>query len=168
MSDDHVFVSPALLRVMREAARRATALHEPFITMRAVLLALLDDATLGTALGAAISREAIEAYEPHADAMPRMTASRVLESRFDDRETAPFARFNTLAFKVPDGSRSVWLSREAYSAFCEGARRVEDGAHYLPVHLACGIAADAIRSPGLLSELGVSPGKITEAIGARS
>lgn len=150
---------------MREAARRATTLHEPFITMRAVLLALLDDPAIGVALGAAVSREAIEGYEPGADAMARMTASRVMESRVDDRETAPFARFNTLAFKVPDGARSVWLSREAYSAFCEGALRVEEGMQYLPADLASGIAADAIRGPGLLNELGISPGKITESLG---
>jgi hypothetical protein len=79
-------------------------------------------------------------------------------------ERAAILRFNTLAFKVPNGSKSVWLSRDAFSAWNEGAKRVEEGGRYMPKHLAFGIAADAIRTPGVLAALHLSPGEINEAI----
>ena len=58
-------------------------------------------------------------------------------------EKAALLRFNTLAFKLPESTKSVWLSREAYQVWNEGAKRVEDGAKYMPKHLAFGIAAVA-------------------------
>ncbi len=82
----------------------------------------------------------------------------------DPSERAALARFDTLAFKLPEGIRSVWLSREVYSAFIEGAHRVEEGAQYSPKHLAYGIAADAIRAPGLLSSMQIPPGTLSDAI----
>ncbi|MDP9024499.1 MAG: hypothetical protein M3N13_03870 [Candidatus Eremiobacteraeota bacterium] len=165
MSEDHRFVSPALLEVMRASALIATELREPFITMRALLLALLDEPQIGAAIARAVPREALEAYEVEPGAIHRMTASRVLEPQMEAHERAALARFNTLAFKVPDGSRSVWLSREAYSAFCEGGQRVEEDAPFAPKHLAYGIAADAVRAPGLLTTLQISPGALTDALG---
>ncbi len=161
---EQVFLSPAILRLMREAARVATAVHDPFVPMRALLLAMLDDAQVGPGIAATVSRSALEHYEIDADAVHRMTASRAFEPAMVLTERAALARFDTLAFKVPDGSRSVWLSREVYSAFVEGARRVEEGTQYLPKHLAYGIAADAIRAPGLLSSMHVSPGTLSDAI----
>ncbi len=46
----------------------------------------------------------------------------------------------------------------------EGARRVGEGEQYLPKHLAFGIAADAIRIPGVLASLQVTPGDVTDAL----
>ncbi len=167
MSDvtaDHVPVEDDLLVLMRRAARIATELREPFITVRALLVALLEDERIGPALQDAISREKLYDYEVDADAATRMTASRIAETGLESGERSAMLRFNTLAFKVPDGSRSVWLSREAHSAFLSGAQRVPDGSAYAPVHLAQGIAADAVRAPGLLSALHIEPGVVTDAI----
>jgi hypothetical protein len=56
----------------------------------------------------------------------------------------------------------VWLSREAFAVFVEGANRAD--ASYLPKHLAFGLASEALRSPGVLSALHVEPGKVTDAL----
>jgi len=167
MSDgtvEHIPLSSELLALMRFAAHTATTLHEPFITVRALLVALLEDDRIGAALQEAIPREKLYDYAIDAGAAVRMTASRVAETSLDSGERSAMLRFNTLAFKVPDGSRSVWLSREAHSAFVSGAQRVPEGDAYAPVHLAQGIAADAIRAPGLLSALHIEPGVVTDAI----
>ncbi|HEV7178967.1 MAG TPA: hypothetical protein VGN11_03795 [Candidatus Baltobacteraceae bacterium] len=161
---EQIFLSRELLDVMRDSARIALECREPFITVRSLLLALLNDPHTGPALAGTISREKLDAYEAAGDAIARMTASRVPEPHMPPGERPAMLRFNTLAFKVPDGSRSVWLSREALSAFAEGARRVDEGALYAPKHLAFGVAADAIRAPGLLSALHIEPGAVTDAV----
>ncbi|HVA29504.1 MAG TPA: hypothetical protein VNF68_15080 [Candidatus Baltobacteraceae bacterium] len=165
MSDvDQIFLSEEILALMRNAAAIAQRLKEPFITTRTLLVALLDDPALGEKLVDVLPREKLEAYELPAQAAQRLTASRVQESKMPPGERAALLRFNTLAFKLPDGSKSVWLSREAYQVWNEGAKRVEDGAKYMPKHLAFGIAADAVRSPGVLTDLRVSPGDVSETI----
>jgi len=165
MSDvEPVFLSDEILTLMRNAAAIAQRLKEPFITIRTLLLALLDDAELGERLAEALPREKLEEWELPADQAARLTASRMPEPNIRPGEKAALLRFNTLAFKLPDGSKSVWLSREAYNVWNEGARRVDEGEKYLPKHLAFGIAADAVRTPGVLTALRVSPGDVNEAI----
>lgn len=165
MSDvESIFLSDELLAMMRNAAAIAQRLKEPFITIRSLLLALLEEPTLGEKLVETLPREKLEAYELPAEAAQRLTASRIPEPNMQAGERAALLRFNTLAFKVPDGSKSVWLSREAYNVWNEGAKRVDEGERYLPKHLAFGIAADAVRSPGVLTAMRVSPGDVNEAI----
>jgi len=165
MSDvDQIFLSDEILALMRNAAAIAMRLKEPFITIRTLLIALLDDPQIGEKLLEALPREKLEEYELPAEAAQRLTASRVQEPNMQAGERAALLRFNTLAFKMPDGKKSVWLSREAYQVWNEGAKRVEEGAKYMPKHLAFGIAADAVRSPGVLTALRVSPGDVNEAI----
>jgi hypothetical protein len=161
---DQIFLSEEILALMRNAAVIATRLKEPFITIRTLLIALLEDAQLGEKLAEALPREKLEEYALPAEAAQRLTASRVQESKMQPGEKAALLRFNTLAFKVPESTKSVWLSREAYQVWNEGAKRVEDGAKYMPKHLAFGIAADAVKSPGVLTELKISPGDVNEAI----
>ena len=161
---EQIPLSSELLALMRHAVEVASTLREPFISVRAVLLALLDDASLGAALAQALPREKLEGYTLPEDAGTRLTASRVPEPRLRPGERAAMLRFNTLAFKSPDGARSMWLSREAHAVWIESAKHVGEGQAYLPKHLALGIAADAIRSPGILAQLHLAPGGITEAI----
>ena len=166
MSDavEQIPVSRELQTLMRHAALAATELRDPFITMRALLLALLDEPSIGPALSDVIERDLLLEYEADAAAAARMTASRVADTGLDPGERPAILRFSTLAFKIPDGSRSVWLSREAFAAFCSGARRVSDDEAYVPAHLAQAIAADAVRATGLLSELGIEPGAVSDAV----
>lgn len=164
MTDEQIFLSDEILGLMRHAAALAGNLREPFITVRILLLAILDDALIGPPLEEVLPRERLEAYQMSAEAAKADIAGRVAEPNLQAGERAAMLRFNTLAFKTPDGAKSVWLSREAFSAWNEGAKRVEDGSRYLPKHLAFGIAADAVRAPGILAQMHLSPGAINEAI----
>jgi hypothetical protein len=164
MTEEQIFLSDEILGLMRHAAELAGTVREPFITVRTLLLAILDDAQIGPPLEDVLPREKLVEYEMGAEAAKANIASRVAEPQMQAGERAAMLRFNTLAFKIPDGSRSVWLSREAFSAWNEGAKRVEDGSRYLPRHLAFGIAADAVRAPGVLAAMHLSPGAINEAI----
>ena len=161
---EQIFLSDEILDLMRHAAELAATVREPFITVRTMLLALLDDPRLGSSLEEALPREKLMQYQMAAEAAKANIASRISEPQMEDGERAAMLRFNTLAFKVPDGTKSVWLSREAFTAWNEGAKRVEDGGRYLPKHLAYGIAADAVRTPGVLAALHLSPGGINEAM----
>ena len=157
---EQIPLSEELLAVMRNSGRYAQQLREPFITTRALLLALLDDEVVGKVLADLIDREKLCALATPDD--PRMAATRLPEAGLAAGEKPAMPRYDTLAFKVPEGGSSVWLSREAFSSFLEGANRAEGS--YLPKHLAFGIAAEAVRAPGVLASLRVEPGKITDAI----
>ena len=158
-SAEQLMLSQELLAVMRGAAAIAQNLAEPFITTRALLLAILDDPQIGTGLADVLPREKIAAL-PIADA--RVGATRLPEPQLAPGERAAIVRYNTLAFRIPNADGVMWLSREAFAAFGEGARRAEGP--YLPKHLALGIAADAIRNPGVLAALHISPGSLIDAV----
>ncbi|HEY9180005.1 MAG TPA: hypothetical protein VIO32_04760, partial [Candidatus Baltobacteraceae bacterium] len=138
--------------------QRAIDLKEPFITPRAILLSLMDDPSLGTAISDVVSRDKVLSAE--VSESPGMT--RLVEERMQDGEQPALARYDTLAFKTPDGRASMWLNKDAYTIFVEGAQRVED--RYFPKHLALGLAAQAIHAPGLLTAIRVEPGVLADAI----
>lgn len=152
---EQVLLSDELLAVMRDAARKAIEARENFITPRALLSALLDDPYLGPALANVVDRARLEAFRANGDELDGGERPLVAES-------APIARYDTLAFKTPDGKASVWLDRDAYDIFIEGMHRVDD--RYFPKQLAFGLAAEAIRAPGVLTALRIEPGALTDAI----
>src|SRR5579862_3127840 len=104
-----------LLAVMRNSGRYAQQLREPFITARALLLALLDDPQIGASLSEVVPRDKVEALPPSEDL--RMSATRLPDTGLPAGEKAAMPRYDTLAFKLPDSTTSVWLSREAFSIF---------------------------------------------------
>jgi hypothetical protein len=157
---EQIPLSAELLAVMRNSSRYSQQLREPFITARALLLALLDDDRIGPTLAAVIPRERLLELEPVDDA--RTTAARLPESGTAGSDRPAMPRYDTLAFKLPEGTASVWLSREAFTIFVEGANRAEQT--YLPKHLAFGLAAEALRTPGVLAALRVEPGRVTDAL----
>jgi len=157
---DQVPLAPELLAMMRNAAAIALRLREPFITARSILLALLDEPHAGPELRHVIAREKLEAL-PVPDDL-RKGVTRMPESGLDDGELPSIVRFDTLGFKTPDGRTTVWLSRESFGIFGEGARRAEGT--YLPKHLAFGLAAESVKSNGILAQLRVEPGAVTDAI----
>ena len=161
---EQIFLSDEILALMRNAARLAGEFKEPFITVRTILVALTEEPTLGEALLEVLPREKLENYELPEDAGTRLTASRVPEPNAVAGERPALLRFNTLAFKTPDGNKSVWLSREAHAIWHEAARRVDEGDKFMPKHLAFAIAADAIRSPGVFKAMHVSPGDVTDVL----
>jgi hypothetical protein len=157
---DQIPLSNELLVMMRNAARHAQRLREMFITPRAILLALLDDAALGPVLEGVVDRGKIEALPPAEN--PRQGMVRKDEKGLESGEQPPLPRYDTLAFKTPDGKSSVWLGREAAAIFKEGLQRADRS--YLPKHVAFGMATEAMRSPGILAALHVEPGAVTDAI----
>ncbi len=155
---EQIPLSDELLIVMRRAARKAIELREPFITPRALLLSLLDDPSVGTAMAAVVNREKVLA----ANVDENFGVVRLIDDFLPDGEQPAMTRYDTLAFKTPDGRSSMWLNRDAYHIFIEGAQRVED--RYYPKQLALGIAAEAVRAPGVLAAIRVEPGILVDAI----
>lgn len=155
---EQVPLTMELMNVMRRAAQRAIDLKEPFITPRAILLSLMDEPSMGHAIAEVVSRDKVLSAEVVES--PGMT--RLIEERMQDGEQPAMTRYDTLAFKTPDGRGSMWLNKDAYKIFIEGAQRVED--RYLPKHLALGLAAQAVHAPGLLTAIRVEPGVLADAI----
>jgi hypothetical protein len=155
---EQVPLTAELLAVMRRAARKAIELQEQFITARVLLLSLLEEPGVGAAISSVVNRENVLG----ADVGENAGMSRLLEERMQDGEQPAIARYDTLAFKTPDGSESVWLNKDAYKIFIEGAKRVED--RYSVKHLALGFAAQAIHAPGLLTALRVEPAMLADTI----
>lgn len=157
---EQISLSEELITVMRAAVAHALRLKEPVVTPRSLLLALLDDEYVGAALAELLDREKLEAQR-----MPptvRLGMTRLPEFALPPGEAAALARYDTLAFKSPDGKTTLWLNRVAYSIFLEGAQRA--GGRYMPKHLGFGVASEATRSPNVFSSLRVEPGKITDAL----
>jgi hypothetical protein len=155
---DPVALSEALLSTMRLAAQKSIELREAFITPRAILLALMDDPDLGIAIRAVVNLDRVMAAETDGN----FGVSRVAEDDAAGNEEPALARYDTLAFKTPDGRSSVWLSRDAYDVFAEGAQRTET--EYFPRHLALGLAAQSVLAPGVLTAIRVEPGVFADAI----
>ena len=109
-----------------------------------MLLALLEDPQIGAAISAVVNREKVLAA--------------------DGEEKSAFAHGieDTLAFKTPDGSAMMWLDRDAFTIFVEGAQRVDE--RYFPKHLAFGLAAQAVHAPEMLAALRVEPGVFADAV----
>lgn len=154
---DQLVLSEELLALVRRAAQLARELREPFISPYALLLALLEEPGIGPAIARVVNREKLAKLEP-----PDVDApARVSDSRLGD-ELPPMVRYDTLAFKTPDGGATLWLSREGLQIFIEGAQRAEG--RYEPKHLALGFAAEAVRAPGVLAALRVEPGVLADAV----
>lgn len=155
---EQIPLSDELFAVMRNAARKAIDLREPFITPRGILLALLEDPVIGSGINDVVNREKVLA----AKVDENFGVVRLVDDFLPDGEQAAMTRYDTLAFKTPDGRASMWLSRDAYHIFIEGAQRADD--RYSPKHLALGLAAEAVRAPGVLAAIRVEPGILADAI----
>ena len=154
---DAVPLSDELLHLMRAAAKKALELHETFITPRAMLLAMMDHPGLGPPISAVVNREKVvgaQTEDTHAARLP--------DDTFEAGDQHAVERFDTIAFKTPDGKSSVWLTREAFDIFTGGAQRAQE--RYMPKQLALGFAAEARNAPGVLAAIKVDPGVLAEAI----
>lgn len=159
MDLEQIPLSDELLRVMRRGAELSQQNGEMFVTPRSLMLALLDDPSVGPAIAPVVSREKLNALPPPEHELGGMI--RVSDERLAG-EVPALVRYNTLAFKTPNGKSTLWLNKESLDVFMEGAQRVS--AAYLPKHLAMGFAAEAIRMPGVLAAIRVEPGRLTDAI----
>jgi len=160
MEPDQLPLSKEVLAVMRGAVTYALAAEAEFVAAPHLLLAMLDDAEVGDVLADFLERGKI------VNETKKKTSPGVLEipeSPLPDGETAPFKRYDTLAFRSADGATALWLDRYCFKVFIEGARRIDDGP-YRPKHLAAGYMAEAIRDRDLQLLLGRDPQAVTMAI----
>jgi hypothetical protein len=155
MPVNQMVLSRELMACMRKAVTYAMGAESEFVQPPHLLLALLDDETIGPRLNQLIDRE--KAME----AAPRRRPPEQL--RDPDSQRAPFPIYRSLVIRTPDGKDGKWLDQDSYEIFLEGARRVQAGA-YLPKHLAKAYVSESNRDRGLLTILGHQPALVAEKV----
>lgn len=161
MDSEQLRVGTDLLATMRASVTQAIERGAEFVAPPHLLLALLDEQRVGPALGEYVVREKVErAAEAALGKLPEVME--VPEGALPDGETVPFQRYDTFAFRSADGARTMYLDRDAYRLFVEGARRADDV--YRPKHLVMGFVAVAVKDVEILAMLGTDPQGITKAV----
>jgi hypothetical protein len=146
MPANEMVLSNELMTVMRKAVTYASAAGSEFVQPPHMLLALLDDETIGPRLSQIIDRE--RAQVPLRWRPP--------EKLSDSDSGAPFPTYRSLVIRTSEGEGLKWLDGDSYKIFLEGARRVKAGA-YLPKHLAKAYVSESNRDHSLLAILGHRP-----------
>lgn len=161
MDNEQLRLAPDLLSVMRAGVTHAIDRGAQFVAAPHLLLALLDEPKVGPPLSERIPRERIEkAAEAALAKLPEVTE--LPEGVLPEGEKPPFQRYDTLAFTSADGARTVYLDRETYQLFLEGARRADEV--YRPKHLVMGFVAAAVKDGEILALLGPDPTQLTAAV----
>lgn len=160
MDHEQLALSQEILAVMRSAVTYAVAGGQEFVAPSHLLLGLLDDPQLGEVLDDYLERAKIVA-ETSRKKLPGVLE--IPEAALPAGESVPFKRYDTLAFRSTDGKRQLWLDRDAFKVFIEGARRVDVGA-YKPKHLALGYVAESIKDRDLQGLLGRDPSAVSTAV----
>lgn len=158
---DQLRLDPGLVDVMRAGVDAAIEHGAEFVAPAHLLLGLLADPQVGPAIDPLVPREHIaKAAEDAAHKLPEVTE--IPEGPLPDGECAPFARYESLAFRAPNGARTVYLDGDAYHVFIEGARRADEV--YRAKHLVYGFTAEAVKDRDLLSLFGSDPQSVTKAV----
>ena len=156
-------LSPELLGVLRAGVGAAIEHGAEFVAPPHLLLGLLADPHVGPAIDSLVPRDAIaKAAAEAAHKLPEITE--IPEGPLPEGEHAPFPRFESLAFRSPDGTRTLYLDADAHHVFVEGARRATDV--YRAKHLVYGFTAEAVKDRDLLRLFGSDPQSVTEAVDA--
>ena len=155
-------IAPELLAVLRAGVTTAIEHGAEFVAPPHLLLGLLTRSAGRTGDRRTCFR-AIASSKPRprrGKKLPEVTE--LAEAPLPDAERPPFVRYDTLAFRSRDGTRTLYLDGEAYHVFIEGARRA-DGV-YRPKHLVYGFTAEAVKDRDLLSLFGTDPQSVTAAV----
>ena len=160
---DQLRLDPDLLRAIRAGVTAAIEHGAEFVAPAHLLLGLLEDARVGPAIDALVPREVIARAAADASKLPEV--GELPDETLPEGERAPFPRYDTLAFRALDGSRTLYLDADAYHVFVEGARRV-DAEVYRPKHLIYGFTAEAVKDRDLLSLFGTDPAGVAKAVDA--
>jgi Clp amino terminal domain, pathogenicity island component len=154
-------LGPELLGVMRAGVTHALEYGAEFVAPPHLLLGLLADPVVGPAIDALVPRENIE--RAAAEAVKKLPeVAELHEVALPDGTRTPFQRYDTLAFRSADGTRTLYLDGDAYHVFIEGARRADEV--YRPKHLVYGFTAEAVKDRDVLSLFGVDPEAVTRAV----
>lgn len=161
MDHEQLQLAPDLLDVMRDGVSIAIANGAQFVAPPHLLLALLKDPRVGPAIDPFIRRNRLErAVAEASKKLPGVLE--VPEGALPDGEHAPFARYDTFAFRSVDGARTLYLDGDAYHLFIEGAQRAQDVYH--PKHLVMGFTAESVKDQDLLAIVGPDPAGVTAAV----
>jgi hypothetical protein len=161
MDSEQLRLGDDLLDVLRAGVTTAIAHGAEFVAPAHVLLGLLADPRVGPVIDPLVPREQIDkAAEDAAKKSPEV--AEVPEGALPVGELQPFARYESLAFRSLDGTRTLYLDGDAYHVFIEGARRAEDV--YRPKHLVYGFTAEAVKDRELLGLFGSDPQSVTKAV----
>jgi Clp amino terminal domain, pathogenicity island component len=161
MDGEQLRLGDDLLAVMRAGVTTALSHGAEFVAPPHLLLGLLADPQVGPAIDPLVPREAIDKAAADAVKKPPET---VAEGALPDGAHEPFVRYDTLAFRSQDGTRTLYLDANAYHVFIEGARRADDV--YRPKHLVFGFTAEAVKDRDLLRLFGADPQGVTHAVDA--
>jgi hypothetical protein len=163
MDHEQLRLTPELLGVMRTSVAHAIEHAASFVTPAHLMLGLLAEPHVGEALRGLVPRERVRgAAESGAVRLPGVVE--VPEGAIPEGEHPPFVRFDTLAFRSPDGTRTLYLDHDAFRVFIEGARRAAET--YQPKDLVLGFVAEALKDQEILGFLGSDPERVTAAIAA--
>ena len=161
MDSEQLPLSPELLAVLRAGVTTAIEHGAEFVAPPHLLLGLLADPQIGPAIDPLVPRENIvKAASEAGKKLPEVTE--IPETSLAASERPPFPRYDTLAFRSKDGTRTLYLDGDAYHVFLEGARRA-DGV-YRPKHLVYGFTAEAVKDRDLLRLFGADPQSVTSAV----
>ena len=161
MDQEQLRLAPDLLAVMRAGVTAAITRGAQFVAPPHLLLALLAEPTIGAPLSEIVPAERIEkAAEAALSKLPEVTE--LPEGTLPAGTRAPFQRYDTLAFRSTDGARTMYLDRDAFTIFLEGARRAENS--YRPKHLVMGFSAVAVKNGEVSTLLGPDPTQLVAAV----
>jgi len=149
-----------LMNVLRAGVTRAIENGAEFVAPSHLLLGLLADPLIGPAIAKLVPRDKIDKAAAAAATKPSQLVE-VPEEPLPDGEP-PFVRYDSLAFRSQDGTRTLYLDGESFRLFIEGARRAVDV--YRAKHLVYGFTAEAVKDRELLSLFGTDPQGVTKAV----
>jgi hypothetical protein len=149
-----------LMNVLRAGVTHAIENGAEFVAPSHLLLGLLADPLIGPAIAKLVPRDKIDKAAADAATKPSQLIEVPEESPPDGEP--PFARYDSLAFRSQDGTRTLYLDGESFRLFIEGARRAVDV--YRAKHLVYGFTAEAVKDRELLSFFGTDPQGVTKAV----
>ncbi len=161
MDSEQLRLDSDLLDVLRAGVTSAIEHGAEFVAPPHLLLGLLADSRVGPAIDPLVPREKIvKAASEAATKLPEI--AEVPEGALPDGAAPPFARYDSLAFRSLDGTRTLYLDADAFHVFVEGARRADEV--YRPKHLVYGFTAEAVKDRDLLGLFGSDPQSVTKAV----
>jgi hypothetical protein len=161
VSDEQLRLDADLMNVLRAGVTHAIAHGAEFVAPSHLLLGLLADPHIGPAIAPLVPRDKIDKAAADAAAKPSQLVE-VPDEPPPEGDAPPFARYDSLAFRSRDGTRTLYLDGESFRLFIEGARRAVDV--YRAKHLVYGFTAEAVKDRDLLSLFGTDPQGVSKAV----
>ena len=161
MTLDQLRLDSDLMNVLRAGVTHAVAHGAHFVAPPHLLLGLLADPLIGPAIAPFVPRDKVDRAAADAAAKPSQLVE-IPEEPAANGDSPPFARYDSLAFRSQDGTRTLYLDGESFRLFVEGARRAVGV--YRAKHLVYGFAAEAVKDRDLLSLFGTDPQSVSKAV----